>query len=157
MKKKMIFFLLLLMILFAGCSGSGSENPTVQTDPDTGLPRNWEPVLQIERYSRTDAVVVLHTDEQADWLILYGNDYTLEVFTESGWQLLTPSQEAVYWIKDAFVASAVPRDDIDWQWLYGALDNGTYRLGKPVTLCKGEDKLASSVIYAEFTLDGTTK
>lgn len=152
-----------LAFSLCGCAGSSSPG-TSETQPSATVsetvspqvPQYWEPELEVERSDSGSAVIVFQQAENPEGcLVLSGNEYSLEVFTPEGWDPLPRSQEHVNWVEDAFVVTAVPRDDIDWQWLYGTLPAGHYRICKPVSLLQNDRILARSTVYAEFTLEET--
>jgi len=150
------FALFLCISLLCSCSADDAavSSASVETSAVLSPGDNWEPTLEIERLSPTGAMIIFQdTDIPGDYLILSGNDYSLQTWKDGGWQELPTTQEQVYWVKDAFVISAVPRDDIDWEWLYGSLPAGHYRIAKNVALGQNDQILDRSMVYAEFVLE----
>lgn len=149
-------FLCLTFLLI--CSTGDVASPASAVAAETGtavIPGdNWEPTLEIEQVSPTGAMILFqNADIPGDYLILSGNDYSLQTWKDGSWQELTATQDQVYWVKDAFVISAVPRDDIDWEWLYGSLPAGHYRIAKNIALAQNDQILDRSTVYAEFILE----
>ena len=51
----------------------------------------------------------------------------------------------------------IPKDnvtewEIDWEWLYGTLPTGKYRLGKEIMDFRGPGDYDTQIIYAEFEI-----
>ena len=42
--------------------------------------------------------------------------------------------------------------DVDWNWLYGALPDGDYRIGKDVMDWRAPGDSDNQMVYAEFSL-----
>ena len=159
MRKKLLPILAVLLLCSAltGCgTKETSDSPQISPASQTGTidpAKNWEPKLEIERLNGTGAMIIFQQDTiSTDTMVLCGNDYFLQVFTDDGWEDLPRKQETVFWVTDAFVVSAVPRDDVDWEWLYGTLGSGHYRIGKGVALVQDGEITQRSTVYAEFTL-----
>lgn len=153
MKKYPLFVLILCICLaFSACSGDSSAAPEAAS---ISLPRNWEPVLEVEEAGPDGATAVLREGSTPDnCVVLCGNDYVLEQLTDGSWQSL-PTLEEPHWVTDAFAVTAVPREEIRWQWLYGSLPSGYYRIGKSVSLQQNTEIIASATVYAEFPLKVT--
>ena len=161
MKNRLFYSILIITLcfcLFSGCTSAvpassataAATEGTAAFDPS----QDWAPTLKVERFSQNGAMILFeNTDIPGDYLLLAGNDYVLQVSKDGTWQDLPIKKDSVTWVTDAFVLSAVPRDDIDWEWLYGNLPAGHYRIGKNVALCKNDQILDRSTVYAEFVLE----
>lgn len=158
MKNKTLFLICLILTLCLSLWGC-TQASAIQTPEDTAaavLPDDWEPELDVEQASPIGATVVFRQEKAPEgYVVLCGNDYILERYTEQGWVSMPVSQQDVNWVKDAFVVTAIPRDEIDWQWLYGSLPNGHYRIGKTVTLSQNGNNVKSTAVYGEFVLKVT--
>ncbi|MBO7253445.1 MAG: hypothetical protein J6V25_12555 [Oscillospiraceae bacterium] len=147
-----------LLLSFTGCANADASQVSSQAISTASAKKDgsWLPKLQVEQFSENGAVILFQDiPELKDGLILYGNDYFLEVYQDNQWIALPTSQDKVNWVTNAFVVSAVPRDDVDWQWLYGSLPSGIYRIGKPLTLQKNGETVATEIVYGEFVLKVT--
>ena len=63
----------------------------------------------------------------------YGSDYTLEVFRDGVWEQVPYGVEGnVAWTGEAYLVSmeASVEENVQWEFLYGSLSPGTYRIGK---------------------------
>lgn len=155
MKKRTIPFLIAILslcLLFSACT-SASAAAGMATEPTDAvtIPKDWEPTMEVESFHQNGATILLQSSQETA-IVLCGNDYVLETYTENGWQPLPVLEENVTWVKDAFVVHAAPREKIDWQWLYGSLASGYYRIGKPVTLHIDGKNVDSATVYGEFLL-----
>ena len=153
MKNKSLFiFCLMIALVFCGCAQASAVQAPTET-ANAVLPEDWEPALDVEQASPVGATVIFRQEKNPEgYVVLCGNDYTLERYSEQGWVTMPMAQQDVNWVKDAFVVTAIPRDEIDWQWLYGSLPNGHYRIGKTVTLHQNGENLRTSTVYGEFVL-----
>ena len=155
MKKYTVPILIMILsacLLFAACTNaSAAAGIAAEPTESVTFPKNWEPTLEVEQFTQNGATIVMQSSSE-DAIVLCGNDYVLECFSEDGWQSLPVLVETVTWVKDAFVVSAIPREKIDWQWLYGSLPSGYYRIGKTVTLQVNGENVKTSTVYGEFLL-----
>ena len=86
-----------------------------------------------------------------------GSYYVLEKSEEGSWGAVdyaNPEME-VGW--DA-VAWTIPMDDsvewkVDWEWLYGSLSAGHYRIGKEITDFRASGDYDKEYYYAEFEIE----
>ena len=128
--KKRIVFLLALFIL-TGCAEQPAQptqtQPSIQVDNVT---------IQISDISPSGATLVI-TDNNPD-PYLYGEWYKIQRLTDGQWQ-------DVPTVSDNYAFNAIgylPNEHrevkfvINWEWLYGALPSGTYRIFKEVSTQK---------------------
>ena len=83
-----------------------------------------------------------------------GSWYTLENWTnEKGWNEMPYVIEGeIGWTAEAWM---IPLEgtcewEIDWEWLYGKLSAGKYRIGKEIMDFKGPGDYDTKIIYTEF-------
>ena len=83
-----------------------------------------------------------------------GGWYVLEMWTkEYGWEQV-PCYAEVMWTQEAWM---IPMNDsckweVNWEWLYGELPEGKYRIGKEITDFRGTGDYDSAIYYAEFEI-----
>ena len=83
-----------------------------------------------------------------------GSWYILENWTrENGWQE-APCFAEVAWTEEAWL---IPKDDtcewkVNWEWLYGVLPSGKYRIGKSIMDFRGTGDYDTAIYYAEFEI-----
>lgn len=114
--------------------------------------------LDVESVSPTGATVVFRFGTEAplpEWLLMGGNDYHIQRKAENRWIDVEPLTQAVF-TTEAYDITNIRRHSIDWEWLYGTLPAGEYRIGKSVTLQRGVGDTESGTVYGEFTIAGNT-
>ena len=83
-----------------------------------------------------------------------GSWYILETWTrEYGWKEV-PCFAEVAWTEEAWI---IPMNDIrewkvNWEWLYGDVPSGKYRIGKSITDFRGTRDYDTAIYYAEFEI-----
>lgn len=128
-----------------GSASDGSEvsdvwgvNLTVKDVTPTGLTivctqSGGENVAELN----TGSFFVLEQERDGQWeeceVVVVG-DYA---FTAEAWMI--PMADSVEW-------------EIDWEWLYGELSPGTYRIGKEIMNFRGTGDFDETIYYAEFII-----
>lgn len=83
-----------------------------------------------------------------------GSWYILETWTrEYGWKEV-PCFVEVAWTEEAWM---IPMNDtrewkVNWEWLYGAVPSGKYRIGKSIDDFRGTGDYDTAIYYAEFEI-----
>lgn len=107
--------------------------------------------MTVEECSPTGATILFQQFRTGeDTSLCAGNDYFLQRLTDGIWEDI-PMLETPTFATGAFSLASIRRQQINWEWLYGTLPEGHYRIGKSVTQLL--DSGQSSVVYAEFTLE----
>lgn len=85
-----------------------------------------------------------------------GSDYVLEQYKNGQWTKveILPQEYDVVWTAEAWVIS---KDDSvefshKWEWLYGELPAGKYRIGKPITDFRKTADYDTKMYYAYFAI-----
>jgi len=85
-----------------------------------------------------------------------GSWYILETWTkEKGWiQMPYIIDGEIGWTSEAWI---IPMNDtcewkVNWEWLYGAVPSGKYRIGKSIMDFRGSGDFDTATYYAEFEL-----
>lgn len=151
---KTLLAILLSCLLLSGClSTAQASTPSTASTTSGAVPSNWLPSLTVESVTPTGATILFEQESEPEgYLLLCGNDYVLERKVSGVWQPLPTLQSQVFWTQAAFVVSAIPRDCIEWEWLYGSLPEGEYRIGKTITLNRNGEAVDSGLAYGAFTL-----
>ena len=84
-----------------------------------------------------------------------GSAFVLEQFNEGRWQACESVIENYGFTAEAWM---IPQGDsvewdVDWEWLYGKLDSGDYRVGKEILNFRGTGDYDKAMYYAEFTIE----
>lgn len=108
--------------------------------------------LTIEEVSPAGATVVFVGEgEKPEGRLMGGNDYWLQAKTEGIWTDITKVPEPNF-TTESYDIDNIRRHRIDWQWRYGTLPSGHYRIGKDVTYQEGTKPLETATVWAEFSL-----
>lgn len=93
--------------------------------------------MRLEKISSTGAIVVFHQydAEAPTGELTYGDDFKLEVLQDENWEEVPVIVEGNYGFHQ--IAYTVPPEEsieqeINWEWLYGELPPGEYRISKTV-------------------------
>ena len=89
----------------------------------------------------------------------YGSYYTLQRLENGQWAdvEMLPQEYDVAWTMEAYIIQRhdTTRQRIDWEWLYGKLPAGHYRIGKDVDLFRGTGDYDTEMFWAEFDIKET--
>lgn len=142
MKKRRIIGLTLL------CIAAVLAVAVLFCTPDYGIR------MSLSDVSRTGASVVC-TRIPSVGSVITGSSYFLERYTDKGWVPVPelPKDHEVAWTMEAYpIRPGVMTFRKNWEWLYGSLPAGTYRLGKRFIR---ERKLSDNeylTLYAQFQI-----
>ena len=87
--------------------------------------------------------------------LMTGEDYYLIIWRAEHWRMVAPVIDDYAWNSLAHWISkdADTRFEIDWEWLYGELEPGTYRLVKDfMDFCKTAD-FDEAIYWVEFVIE----
>lgn len=108
--------------------------------------------MTVEDLSPTGATILFQQYSTPEGnALLGGNDYFLQRRTIGGWTDL-PTRERPTFTKGIHSLATIRRQKIDWEWLYGTLDEGYYRIGKRVIISQSDGTEQYKIVYAEFVL-----
>jgi len=120
----------------------------------------WNLEMELMDVSSTGLVVkfvqtgIFHGSDRGQ--LMYGTDYTLEKLEAGQWVAVEalPQENPVGWATVGYTIglNSIANHHIDWDWLYGQLPAGHYRIGKRVTLDYPLDDDQNQMFYAEFTI-----
>ena len=83
-----------------------------------------------------------------------GSWYILETWTqEKGWHVDACYAE-VSWTEEAWLISKdnVTEWEVNWEWLYGTLSKGKYRIGKEIIDFRDVGDYDTQIYFAEFEI-----
>lgn len=85
-----------------------------------------------------------------------GSYYSLEIWDGESWTAVEPlpQEYEIAWTEEAW---NIPMEDstqwvVNWEWLYGSLSAGTYRLGKELMDFRDTGDYDQQMSYAQFTI-----
>lgn len=114
--------------------------------------------FSLKSISSTGATLVFHQyDADAPkGELIFGDDYFIEVQRDGKWESVPIIIENAAFNAIAYVI--VPEDsverEISWEWLYGELAPGEYRIGKSILESNESGGHQTHMIYAQFILEG---
>lgn len=86
-----------------------------------------------------------------------GSYYTIHKLTEDGWIAVDylPHEYDIGWTLEAWL---IPMNDtvewqVNWEWLYGKLPSGHYRIGKGITGLRVAGDYNQVMFYADFDIE----
>jgi len=90
----------------------------------------------------------------SDMEILYGSDYVLQIFEHGDWHTMPYLVENAAFTSEAYTAvKDQPSEwDVNWEVFHGTLDEGTYRIVKPVMDFRGTGDYKQYYLDVEFTI-----
>lgn len=128
-----------------------------QKDPDTiyvlGDESEWGIELQVTNISSEGLTMeCTQSGGNPSGELQTGSYYVVEKKTDGGWEELSYLPENVGWTSEAWM---IPKNDtvaweVDWEWLYGELPAGDYRIGKEIMDFRGPGDYDKQMVYAEF-------
>lgn len=170
MKKKTAFILALLFTAaLCGCNDTGKKsNEVLQDLSDSTLeitdvlqnavPVDWGITLVAENVTPTGLSIVCHQSGGENVAELdTGSFYTIQKSENSNWKTLEylPHEFEIGWTAEAWI---IQKDgtttwDVNWEWLYGALPAGKYRIGKEIMNFRETGNYDIEMVYAEFVIE----
>ena len=88
--------------------------------------------------------------------LMYGEDFVIEVLKNGEWEEAPIPLEGNYGFNAIAImlpCAEISEQEIDWEWLYGALEPGEYRIGKSVDDFIESGKFDEYMVYAHFILN----
>lgn len=117
----------------------------------------WGITLTAENVTSTGATIkCVQSGGEAMGELETGSWYILERWTkETGWKEMPYIIEGnIGWTSEAWM---IPKNDtreweVNWEWLYGAIPSGKYRIGKEIMDFKGTGDYDNAIYFAEFEI-----
>ncbi len=155
-----IFFAAVLTVSLAGCAANAPKTPSVSPSPENTLPahetNNWGITLSLKDLTRTGATIVCaQSGGTFTGELNTGSYFVLEQLTDQGW-VEVPMKELegeLAWSMIAYIVTLNGTTEwpINWEWLYGELPDGHYRMGKEFTNFRSPGDYDKMMIYGEFS------
>lgn len=150
MKKKLLkaFFGLFVLTFLLGC---GKEIDEQHAQEKLNMSNEVSLTIKEGTLSNTGASFILKNASIYDFS--YGNPFRLETFLNSKWVNVEPIEDLNFTLPAyALKANESVTLKIDWQYGYGSLSSGKYRLVKEVTREFEDDSREMYYVAAEFTI-----
>ena len=115
----------------------------------------WGITLTVEDITSTGLTIVCtQSGGNPTGRLQTGSWFILETWTkENGWQEVPLFME-VAWTEETW---SIPQNDstlweVNWEWLYGVVPSGKYRIGKRIMDFRSSGDFDNAVYYAEFII-----
>jgi hypothetical protein len=178
MKKYRYLFAFLILVTFISAgyfnysrtlSGLGINNSSNETVSEAASNTvSWVPTLY-ETVNELDMVVMeikkdtvspqgltISFQNDSEKQIVYGKSFWLEKKIDGRWYQVPVSIEGEYGFEDiGYGLSSKMGGEwmVDWEWLYGSLENGDYRIVKDVLDFRAPGDFDTHHLAAEFHID----
>jgi hypothetical protein len=162
--KKLCFLtcLVISILLVTGCVNQLSANTAEGSDTFSESTDSTEPVNNLEgvvmtvkegTVSPTGLTVVFKNITENE--LLFGEFYILEMKTDDGWYQVPVAFDGDYGFNS--IGYILDPDSsrewsVDWEWLYGSLEKGEFRIVKDILDSNGVGRYETYYLAAEFTL-----
>jgi len=151
MKKHFVFLLMLLLLFTAGCS------QTVSTSGSGEEADEWGITLSAENVTATGMTLVC-TQSGGHYTgdLNTGSYYAIEQLIDGEW-LPVPTTLGIHdfaWTMEAWMIQPdnAMKWDVNWEFLYGSLEPGVYRIQKEISDFRGPGDYTDKPYYAEFAI-----
>lgn len=160
--KNIIALILVLVCMFSvvGCSseadGSTSQN-SIENKISDAKPNQWGISLKAENVtSKGMTIVCTHSGGENTAKLNTGSYYVIQKSGKSGWADVEylPQEYQLVWTSEAWIIQkeGTTQWDVNWEWLYGELSAGKYRIGKEIYNFRDSGDFDTEMVYAEFII-----
>lgn len=121
------------------------------------IPNEWGVALETQNVtSKGLTIVCYHSGGENVYELHTGSYYVLQKLENESWvdvEYLS-HEHPVGWTAEAWniQKEGTTTWEVNWEWLYGELPAGEYRIGKEITNSRGTGDSDSEMIYADFTV-----
>ena len=121
-------------------------------------PESWQDEIKLQfsvKVITASGVTIQFQQYDSDVIndeLMFGDAFWLEQLVDGNWEAVPVTIKGKYAFHE--VGYLIPpkgsvEQELDWEWLYGQLGPGEYRIGKTVTQGAGEN-LREYIVYAHF-------
>ena len=163
------------LLLWTGCSNygnggsaTGAENAlTEATSSQSAVTTDWKPTsyktvdnfdgvtMTVKKGTASPTALTVVFENNSSKKCIYGEYFCLEKKINGGWYQVPVAIEGNYGF-NSIGYNLDAEDDrewaIDWDWLYGSLDIGEYRIVKDISDFRGSGDYDKYYLTAEFTI-----
>ena len=117
---------------------------------------NWGITLTLDNVTPSGGIIkCTQSGGKATGKLQTGSSYIIEKWTqENGWQECDYYAE-VEWTEEAWIIAkdTVSEWEVDWEWIYGKLPKGKYRIGKEIMDFRETGDYDTVMYFAEFYIE----
>lgn len=152
-----LFFLAICITLLSAC-GSDQVDETKDWEPtEYESVNNLDGVTMIVKEGTVSSTgLTVMFENKSDKRCIYSEDFLLEKKIEGKWYQVPFIPGASYGFGEPgyeLDSSNVSDWTVDWEWLYGNLDSGEYRIVKSILDVREPGDYDEHNLIAEFTID----
>ena len=160
MKKIIAFVLISIFTLsLVGCgehADSGKRADSGEQMNDV-MKNKWGITLEAQNVTPSAMTIVCHQSGGENVSELYtGSFYVIQRLEEAGWVDVEyiPQEYDVIWTAEGW---GIQKENtttwgVNWEWLYGKLPAGEYRIGKEIMNFRGTGDYDKEIVYVDFTI-----
>ena len=151
--KKWITIILVIML---SCSLAGC-GVLVGKQTNIPMPNKWGITLELQDITPVSLTMVC-TQSGGEGIVELqtGRPYVIQKWKNGEWVDLDyiPPEYNIAWPMDAWPVEEGSTNtwEVNWEWLYGAIPNGKYRIGKEIMDFKGSGDYDNAIYFAEFEI-----
>ncbi len=134
---------------FGQTDGSQHEQESL-----TGDALDWGVTLTAQDVTPTGLTIVCTQSGGFEGELITGSWYSVEKYSDGEWTELPYLMDNVGWTEEGWIISPDTTVEwvVDWEWLYGELPAGRYRIGKDLLGASVPGEYEHCIHYAEFTI-----
>lgn len=155
---KKITALVLTLICMLSVAGCTSPQDPIERKNIDAKPNKWGVTLQAENVTSSGLTIVCTHSGGENVAELYtGSYYVLQRSEDSEWADVDflPQEYDVTWTSEAWIIQKESETswNVNWEWLYGKLPAGEYRIGKEIMNFRETGDYDKETVYAEFIIE----
>ena len=148
------------MLSVVGCTtkinGDTSQTP-IENNQNNEKPNQWGIVLEVDNVTTNGLTIVCNHSGGENVAELYtGSYYVIQKLGKAGWVDVEylPQEYELTWTSEAWIIQkeGTTQWDVNWEWLYGELSAGEYRIGKEIMNFRGTGDFDEEMVYAGFVI-----
>ncbi|MFI3201486.1 MAG: immunoglobulin-like domain-containing protein [Eubacteriales bacterium] len=121
-------------------------------------PKDWGITFTASDVTPTGLTIICEqADGEQQGELMTGSPYWLQVYENNRWEKVEyiPQEYDVGWTSDGWSVNldGTTQWKVDWEWLYGKLPSGTYRIGKSIMDWVEAGNYEEQTYYAEFEIE----
>ena len=132
--------------------------PTSIEGTNDAIPKNWGITLSADNVTPTGLTIVcFHSGGENVSELNTGSYYVLQKLEDKSWVDVEylPQEHPVGWTQEAWIIEKESTTfwEVDWEWLYGKLAAGEYRIGKEIMKFRSTGDYDEEMLYADFVIE----